>query len=119
MPAVRGLIGESIRSSVRICKSRRCVAGSLQDHSGKVRMDMQGGQGGPFAYREGRLHVGALPLEEVVAATGTPAYVYDLDAVAAAYRRAGGGVGPPGGGGGCPGQAHPHPARPAPPPPPR
>ena len=28
-----------------------------------------------------------LPLDEVVAATGTPAYVYDLDAVAAAYRR--------------------------------
>ena len=42
----------------------------------------------PFAYRDGRLCVGGLPLEEVVAATGTPAYVYDLDAVAAAYRRA-------------------------------
>src|SRR5829696_7791305 len=42
----------------------------------------------PFAYSDGRLCVGGLPLEEVVAATGTPAYVYDLDAVAAAYRRA-------------------------------
>jgi diaminopimelate decarboxylase len=42
----------------------------------------------PFAYRDGRLCVGGLPLEEVVAATGTPAFVYDLDAVAAAYRRA-------------------------------
>jgi diaminopimelate decarboxylase len=31
--------------------------------------------------------VGDLPLEEVVADSGTPAYVYDLDAVAAAYRR--------------------------------
>jgi diaminopimelate decarboxylase len=31
--------------------------------------------------------VGALPLEEVVATTGTPAFVYDLDAVAAAHRR--------------------------------
>jgi diaminopimelate decarboxylase len=41
----------------------------------------------PFRYHDGRLCVGGLPLEEVVAATGTPAYVYDLDAVAAAYRR--------------------------------
>src|SRR5215213_8587680 len=41
----------------------------------------------PFRYLEGRLCVGGLPLDEVVAATGTPAYVYDLDAVAAAYRR--------------------------------
>src|SRR5215213_606275 len=42
----------------------------------------------PFSYGDGRLCVGGLALEEVVAATGTPAYVYDLDAVAAAYRRA-------------------------------
>src|SRR5215218_5607544 len=42
----------------------------------------------PFSYSDGCLCVGGLPLEEVVAATGTPAYVYDLDAVAAAYRRA-------------------------------
>ncbi len=41
----------------------------------------------PFAYREGVLCVGGLPLDEVVATTGTPAYVYDLDAVAAAWRR--------------------------------
>jgi diaminopimelate decarboxylase len=41
----------------------------------------------PFRYLDGRLHVGELPLDEVVADTGTPAYVYDLDAVAAAYRR--------------------------------
>jgi diaminopimelate decarboxylase len=41
----------------------------------------------PFGYADGRLCVGGLPLEEVVADTGTPAYVYDLDAVAAAYRR--------------------------------
>ncbi|HXP14094.1 MAG TPA: alanine racemase, partial [Actinomycetes bacterium] len=41
----------------------------------------------PFQYLDGRLCVGGLPLEEVVAATGTPAYVYDLDAVGAAYRR--------------------------------
>jgi diaminopimelate decarboxylase len=41
----------------------------------------------PFRYLDGRLCVGELPLEEVVAASGTPAYVYDLDAVAAAYRR--------------------------------
>jgi diaminopimelate decarboxylase len=42
----------------------------------------------PYRYLDGRLCVGDLPLEEVVAGTGTPAYVYDLDAVAAAYRRA-------------------------------
>jgi diaminopimelate decarboxylase len=41
----------------------------------------------PFRYLDGRLCVGGLPLDEVVAATGTPAYVYDLDAVTAAYRR--------------------------------
>jgi diaminopimelate decarboxylase len=41
----------------------------------------------PFRYLDGRLCVGGLPLDEVVAAAGTPAYVYDLDAVAAAYRR--------------------------------
>jgi diaminopimelate decarboxylase len=41
----------------------------------------------PYRYADGRLCVGGLPLDEVVAATGTPVYVYDLDAVAAAYRR--------------------------------
>jgi diaminopimelate decarboxylase len=41
----------------------------------------------PFRYLDGCLCVGGLPLDEVVADTGTPAYVYDLDAVAAAYRR--------------------------------
>jgi diaminopimelate decarboxylase len=41
----------------------------------------------PVQYLDGRLCMGGLPLEEVVAASGTPAYVYDLDAVAAAYRR--------------------------------
>ena len=40
-----------------------------------------------FAYADGLLRVGGLPLDQVVAATGTPAYVYDLDAVAGAYRR--------------------------------
>jgi diaminopimelate decarboxylase len=41
----------------------------------------------PFAYQDGVLHVGGLPLDQAVAATGTPAYVYDLDAIAAAWRR--------------------------------
>jgi diaminopimelate decarboxylase len=41
----------------------------------------------PFAYRDGVLHVGALPLDQAVEASGTPAYVYDLDAVEAAWRR--------------------------------
>jgi diaminopimelate decarboxylase len=41
----------------------------------------------PFRYHDGRLCVSGLPLDKVVAATGTPAYVYDLDAVAGAYRR--------------------------------
>jgi diaminopimelate decarboxylase len=51
----------------------------------------------PFAYVDGRLHVGGLPLDEVVAATGTPAYVYDLDAVAAAFRRVAAALAPLGG----------------------
>jgi diaminopimelate decarboxylase len=41
----------------------------------------------PFAYLDGRLCVGGLPLDELVTDGDTPAYVYDLDAVAAAYRR--------------------------------
>jgi diaminopimelate decarboxylase len=40
----------------------------------------------PFGYREGVLCAGGLPLDRVVEASGTPAYVYDLDAVAAAWR---------------------------------
>jgi diaminopimelate decarboxylase len=51
----------------------------------------------PFAYRDGVLHVGDLPLDQVVAATGTPAYVYDLDAVAAAWHRVAGAFQPLGG----------------------
>jgi diaminopimelate decarboxylase len=51
----------------------------------------------PFSYADGRLCVGGLPLDEVVAATGTPAYVYDLDAVAAAYRRVAAAFAPIGG----------------------
>jgi len=43
--------------------------------------------GQPFAYASGVLHVGGLPLDQVVAETGTPAYVYDLDAVAATFCR--------------------------------
>src|SRR4029450_5252062 len=42
----------------------------------------------PFSYSDGRLCVGGLPLDEVVAGRGPPAYVYALDAAAAAYRRA-------------------------------
>jgi diaminopimelate decarboxylase len=41
----------------------------------------------PFAYRDGVLCVGDLPLDQAIAATGTPAYVYDLDAVAATWGR--------------------------------
>jgi diaminopimelate decarboxylase len=51
----------------------------------------------PFAYLDGVLHVGGLPLDRVVAETGTPAYVYDLDAVAAAWRRLGAALAPIGG----------------------
>jgi len=46
-----------------------------------------GSPGEAFTYARGVLHVGGLPLDRVVAETGTPAYVYDLDAVAAAFRR--------------------------------
>ena len=41
----------------------------------------------PFAYRDGVLSVGGLPLDRIVEASGTPAYVYDLDAVAAAWQQ--------------------------------
>jgi diaminopimelate decarboxylase len=51
----------------------------------------------PFAYLDGVLHVGGVPLDQVVAATGTPAYVYDLDAVAAAWVRLSAALAPIGG----------------------
>jgi diaminopimelate decarboxylase len=53
----------------------------------------------PFAYRDGRLCVDGLPLDELVtgAGAGTPAYVYALDAVAAAYRRVAAAFAPIGG----------------------
>jgi len=51
----------------------------------------------PFAYLDGVLHVGGLPLDQVVAGTGTPAYVYDLDAVAAAWDRLSAALAPIGG----------------------
>jgi diaminopimelate decarboxylase len=51
----------------------------------------------PFAYLEGRLCVDGLPLDELVADGGTPAYVYALDAVAAAYRRVAAAFAPIGG----------------------
>jgi diaminopimelate decarboxylase len=41
----------------------------------------------PFTYVDGVLSAGGLPLDQVVAGTGTPAYVYDLDWVAAAWQR--------------------------------
>ena len=43
--------------------------------------------GEPFRYRDGVLHVGGLPVDQLVGAAGTPLYLYDLDAVADAYRR--------------------------------
>jgi diaminopimelate decarboxylase len=51
----------------------------------------------PFTYVDGVLSVGGLPLDQVVAGTGTPAYVYDLDWVAAAWRRLAAAVAPIGG----------------------
>jgi diaminopimelate decarboxylase len=44
-------------------------------------------EGEPFRYRDGVLHVAGLPVDQLARAAGTPLYVYDLDAVAAAYRR--------------------------------
>ncbi len=41
----------------------------------------------PFTYVDGVLCVDGLRLDRVVEGVGTPAYVYSLDAVAAAYRR--------------------------------
>jgi diaminopimelate decarboxylase len=51
----------------------------------------------PFAYLDGRLCVGGLPIDELVTDGDTPAYVYDLDAVAAAYRRVAAAFAPIGG----------------------
>jgi len=51
----------------------------------------------PFAYLDGRLCVDGLPLDELVADAGTPAYVYALDGVAAAYRRVAAAFAPIGG----------------------
>jgi diaminopimelate decarboxylase len=51
----------------------------------------------PFAYLDGRLCVDGLPLDELVADGDTPAYVYSLDAVAAAYRRVAAAFAPTGG----------------------
>ena len=38
-----------------------------------------------FTYRDGALHADAVPLEEIAAAVGTPAYVYSATAMADAY----------------------------------
>jgi diaminopimelate decarboxylase len=62
-----------LRKSVELCKARGIV---LPETSAEQ----------PFAYRDGVLCVGGLPLDQAVRASGTPAYVYDLDAVAAAWR---------------------------------
>jgi diaminopimelate decarboxylase len=62
----------------------------------KLRLERSDEQ--PFAYRDGVLHIGDLPLDQVVAATGTPAYVYDLDAISAAWRHLAGAFQPLGGG---------------------
>ncbi len=51
----------------------------------------------PFAYLDGRLCVDGLPLDGLVDDAGTPAYVYALDAVAAAYRRVAAAFAPIGG----------------------
>jgi hypothetical protein len=43
--------------------------------------------GEPFSYRDGVVHVGGLPVDQLAGAAGTPVYLYDLDEVAVAYRR--------------------------------
>jgi len=43
--------------------------------------------GEPFHYRDGVLYVGDLPVDRLAGAAGTPVYLYDLDAVEAAFRR--------------------------------
>ncbi|MEY3043154.1 MAG: hypothetical protein RLZZ174_2236, partial [Pseudomonadota bacterium] len=40
---------------------------------------------GPFAYRDGALCAGAVPLAPLAERYGTPLYVYDFDAIAARY----------------------------------
>jgi hypothetical protein len=43
--------------------------------------------GEPFSYRDGVLHVGGLPVDQLAEAAGTPVYLYDLNEVTVAYRR--------------------------------
>ena len=71
LPAIFGL-----RDVTAVCNSRRIVIDTNSETSPRQ----------PFAYRDGVLCVGGLPLDRVVESTGTPAYVYDLDAVEAAWR---------------------------------
>jgi diaminopimelate decarboxylase len=42
---------------------------------------------GPFAWIDGTLCLDGLPLDQIVAGTGTPAYVYSADQIEGAYRR--------------------------------
>jgi diaminopimelate decarboxylase len=42
---------------------------------------------GPFAWIDGTLCLDGLPLDQIVAGTGTPAYVYSADSIETAYRR--------------------------------
>src|SRR6266508_1303320 len=67
-----GLFG--LRDLAALCKAR-CIV--LPETSPEQ----------PFAYRDGVLCVGGLPLDRIVETSGTPAYVYDLDAVAAAWQQ--------------------------------
>jgi diaminopimelate decarboxylase len=77
------------------------MQGSLKSAAGQVsratkeRDEISGEE--PFAYRDGVLCVGGLPLDQAVEASGTPAYVYDLDAVAAAWQRVARAFAPTGG----------------------
>ncbi len=79
-----------LRDSVSLCNARRTVrpeTSTLPETSAEQ----------PFAYRDGVLCVGGLPLDQVVEAAGTPAFVYDLDAAAAAWQHVASAFAPLGG----------------------
>ncbi len=54
---------------------------TLADRSlGGLRMD-------GFGYRDGRLHAGEVPVEEIAEAVGTPVYIYSKSAIQRSYQR--------------------------------
>jgi diaminopimelate decarboxylase len=89
-------MGITIQQPLRICKENArksrfhnyfCLRDPVELCKARAIVHLETSPEQPFAYRDGVLCVGGLPLDQAVRAGGTPAYVYDLDAVAAAWQR--------------------------------